>query len=198
MANDEGALFCFRCYHTWKKRIKSRTTKNCPKCRSPYWNKPRRKVSKGFVLKMEQTILGIHKKLIEISGGEQGVRDEGGIYNSTYKLLNYQYKNQKQPLGIGAFVLNEFARRHYFTDGNKRTAYAVAKIFMLINKCHLQINYKEATKFILEVAKYNSEVTLNQINDWLKDKCVIIPDKDVENYLNKTFVDLTLGEDKND
>ena len=147
---------------------------------------------------MEQTILGIHKKIIEISGGEQGVRDEGGIYNSTYKLLNYQYKNQKQPLGIGAFVLNEFARRHYFTDGNKRTAYAVAKIFMLINKCHLQINYKEATKFILEVAKYNSEVTLNQINDWLKDKCVIIPDKDVENYLNKTFVDLTLGEDKND
>ncbi len=198
MIDRNSPLFCFRCYHTWKKRIKSRATKTCPKCRSPYWNKPRKRVSKEFVLKMQQTILGIHKRIIELSGGEQGVREDGGIYNSTYKLLNHQYKNQKNPTSIGAFALNEFAKRHYFVDGNKRTAYAVAKIFMLINRCHLRIQYREATKFLLEMARYDSKVTFNEIKKWLDNNCIQIQEKEVENYLNKTFMDLTLGEDKND
>ena len=103
---DNRDLFCFRCYHTWKKRIKTRPSKYCPKCKSPYWNKPRRRVSKGIVLKMEETIINIHNTIIKLSGGEMGVRDEGGIYNSIYKLLSYQYKNQDNPENIGAFALN--------------------------------------------------------------------------------------------
>ena len=66
---------------------------------------------------------------------------------------------------------------------------------MLINKCHLKINYQEATKFILRVAKYESDITFDEIKQWLDENCVIIEDKDVENYLNKTFVTLMLGEE---
>lgn len=197
MPNNNDRLFCFRCYHTWKKRIVSRLTKNCPNCNSPYWNKPRKRVSKGIVLKMEKMIINIHDTIIKLSGGELGVRDEGGIYNSTYKLLNHQYKNQRNPESIGAFALNEFAKRHYFADGNKRTAYAIAKVFMLINKCHLKIEYKEATKFILEIAEYESKVSFDEIKNWLKSNCEIIEDKKFENYLNKTALNLMLG-DEND
>ena len=195
--NDNSDSFCFRCYHTWKKRIKSRPSKYCPRCKSPYWNKPRRRVSKGIVLKMEETIINIHNTIIKLSGGEMGVRDEGGIYNSIYRLLNYQYRNQSNPESIGAFALNEFAKRHYFIDGNKRTAYAIAKIFMLINKCHLQIQYKEATEFMLKVAEYDSKVTLEEIKEWISENCIQIPDKVVENYLNKTALHLMLGDDGN-
>jgi len=195
MSNNNNTLFCFRCYHTWKKR-KAPNPKTCPDCRSPYWNKPRKRVSKGIVLKMKEMIINIHNTIIRISGGEMGVREEGGVYNSTYKLLNHQYKNQKNPTSIGAFVLNEFAKRHYFVDGNKRTAYAVAKIFMLINRCHLKIQYKEATKFILEIAKYDSKITFQDIKKWLDSNCSIIEDKDVTNYLNKAFVNLMLGDEE--
>jgi death-on-curing protein len=197
MDKNDDTLFCFRCYHTWKKRIKSRPSKLCPRCHSPYWNKPRKKVSKEFVLKMQQTIINIHNKIIELSGGENGIREEGGIYNSTYKLLNHQYKNQRNPTSIGAFALNEFAKRHYFVDGNKRTSYAIAKIFMLINKCHLQIQYKEATKFMIETAKYDSKITFDEIKKWLDNNCNKIEQKDVEVYLNQAFVNLTLGGDEN-
>lgn len=198
MSNNTDTLFCFRCYHTWKKRIKSRLTKNCPQCNSPYWNRPRKKVSRGIVLKMEKMIINIHDTIIRLSGGELGVRDEGGIYNSTYKLLNHQYKNQRNPISIGAFVLNEFAKRHYFLDGNKRTAYAIAKIFMLINKCHLQIQYAEATNFMLDVAKYDSKITFDEIKKWLETNCMLIESKDVESYLNKTALNLMLGDEEND
>ena len=141
MPNNTDTSFCFRCYYSWKKRIKSRPTKNCPNCNSPYWYIPRKRISKGIVLKMEEMIIKIHDRIITSTGGELGVRDEGGVYNSTYKLLGHQYKHQKDPESIGAFALNEFAKKHHFIDGNKRTAYAIAKIFMLINKCHLKISY---------------------------------------------------------
>jgi len=32
---------CQRCGHTWT--LRKPNPKNCPKCNSPYWNKPRRK-----------------------------------------------------------------------------------------------------------------------------------------------------------
>lgn len=194
MLNNNDILFCFRCYHNWKKR-KAENPNTCPKCNSPYWNIPRRRISKGIVIKMEEMIIKIHDTIIKLSGGELGVREEGGIYNSVYKLLGHQYKNQRSPTSIGAFVLNEFAKRHYFVDGNKRTAYAIAKVFMLINKCHLKIQYKEATTFILEVAKYESKITFEEIKKWLDENCKIIESKDVETYLNKTALNLMLGDE---
>ncbi len=32
---------CNRCGHEWATKSKTITPKQCPKCRSPYWNKPR-------------------------------------------------------------------------------------------------------------------------------------------------------------
>jgi death-on-curing protein len=133
---------------------------------------------------MEETIIKIHDTIVKLSGGELGVRDGGGIYNSTYKLLNHQHKNQRNPESIGAFALNEFAKRHYFIDGNKRTAYAIAKVFMLINKCHLKTQYKEATNFILKIAEYNSDTNFEDIKKWLEENCIHVESKDVENYIN--------------
>ena len=37
-------LTCLRCGNTWQNRIPK--PKQCPKCKSPYWNKPKRKVKK--------------------------------------------------------------------------------------------------------------------------------------------------------
>jgi len=33
---------CLRCFHQWMPRDKSRAPKVCPKCKSPYWNRPRK------------------------------------------------------------------------------------------------------------------------------------------------------------
>ena len=199
MVKNDNTLFCFRCYHHWKKRGDN-PPKSCPnpKCHSPYWNKPRTRILKGVVLKMEKMIVNIHDRIIDMGGGEKGIREEGGIYHATHKLLKHQNKNQRHPIKIGAFALNEFAKRHYFIDGNKRTAYAIAKIFMLINRCHLMIDYRNATSFMLKIAKYESEITYEEIKKWLNNNCKIIEDEEVKSYLNKAFVELTLGGEEND
>ncbi len=193
MIQELKKSFCFRCYHTWNRR-KEEKPKNCPKCNSPYWNKPRRKTSKQFVLKLQETIIGIHNAIIKLSGGEKGIRDEGGLYNSTSKLINNQARHQNNPIPIGAFILHEFARRHHFVDGNKRTAYVLAKIFMLINKCHLNPEYNDAVGFILKVAEYESKITLDDIQKWIRENCLNIDEKDIENYLNKVVVTHILRE----
>ena len=190
MPKNSDTLFCFRCYHTWNRRRKN-LPKTCPKCNSPYWHKPRKRVLRGFVLKMQELVINIHNAIIKLGGGETGIREDGGIYNSTLKLLNHQNINRNNPTKIGAFALNEFAKRHYFVDGNKRTAYAIAKIFMLINKCHLQTQYLEATQFMLEIAKFQSKIGYDDIKNWLDTNCMIIEEKDIQTYLNKVFVDLT-------
>ena len=32
---------CFRCNHAWRPVDISKTPKVCPKCKSPYWDRPR-------------------------------------------------------------------------------------------------------------------------------------------------------------
>jgi len=112
-------------------------------------------------------------------------------------LLNHQLKNKRNPESIGAFALNEFAKRHYFIDGNKRIAYAIAKIFMLINRCHLKTKYCDATEFIIEIAKYHSKIDLTKIKEWLKEnRCEMITEKELENYLSRSYFELVFEGEK--
>lgn len=49
MKNKKGANVlivgnkCYRCDHSWRPNNIKRIPKVCPKCKSPYWNKPRQK-----------------------------------------------------------------------------------------------------------------------------------------------------------
>ncbi len=37
---------CYRCDHEWLPHNKDILPKVCPKCKSPYWDKPRKRVKK--------------------------------------------------------------------------------------------------------------------------------------------------------
>ena len=46
MAKIEVEAFtCDRCGHVWSPRNKSAEPRVCPKCKSPYWNTPRKRVT---------------------------------------------------------------------------------------------------------------------------------------------------------
>ena len=42
-------FLCERCGHTWIPRDKEQEPRVCPKCKSPYWNRPRRTPNNNFV-----------------------------------------------------------------------------------------------------------------------------------------------------
>jgi death on curing protein len=197
MINYHNILYCTRCKHAWKRR-KEELPKYCPNCKTPYWNRQRRRIPKLLVKDYEKIIIGLHDSIIKISGGEIGVRDEGGIYFSVYNLLNFIERNPGNPIAIGTLILKEFGRKHHFIDGNKRTSFVVAKTFMLVNRCHLRVEYEEAFKFILKVAEYESKISSKEIGCWIKDNCEIIEKEEIESYINKTFVNLHRGSQNGD
>jgi len=189
MVIENRRSLCYRCYHSWNRR-KKQLPKICPKCKSPYWNKPRKESPKTVNLLIVKNVINIHGKIIVQSGGLPGVREDGGIYNSVVKMLKYQARHRGDVIGLGASILDDFAKRHYFNDGNKRTAYALAKTFMLINRCHLFTNYSDSVEFLLEVAKDKSKINFQEIKKWLKARCRKIEEKDVEKYLKDVLYDV--------
>jgi len=40
------ALNCLRCKHEWNPRNLEEQPRVCPSCKSPYWNKPRKKTKR--------------------------------------------------------------------------------------------------------------------------------------------------------
>src|SRR3989344_8782191 len=150
-------------------------------------------VDKEFLNETILSLIAFHDKIIENSGGMKGVRDQGGLYNSIYKIFSYQERHKNDPASVAAFVYEDLARRYHFNDGNKRTAHAFAKVVLYLMGFHLKVQYKDAAPFIIEIAKYNSHVTFNNIKDWIKSHLSELPQDDLEKYLNKTVLDIGYG-----
>jgi death-on-curing family protein len=149
------------------------------------------KVSEVFIEQIIEVITNLHETIIVQSGGEKGIRDKGGLYNSIYKILYFQEKQADDPVSVSAFVYKELARRHHFNDGNKRTAHVFAKIILFIMGFHFKIEYKDAVYFIIKIAEYGSIVTFNEIKDWLKPHVMEIPEKDIGKYIKKLVLEVT-------
>jgi death on curing protein len=181
---------CLRCGHSWKTR-KEEKPKTCPKCKSPYWSTPSKITTKEFVEGFNDKIINLHEHIIGRSGGEKGIRDEGGIYNSSFKILKFVNKKYDKPSHIGAYVLQDLATRHYFVDGNKRTAYCLAKIMLILHGLHLKVNYEGSVEFIMEIARYENPKTFKEIDEWIKKNIVSIEEKKLDKYLKELYYDIT-------
>ncbi|HLC37747.1 MAG TPA: type II toxin-antitoxin system death-on-curing family toxin [Candidatus Nanoarchaeia archaeon] len=187
---------CYRCYHKWVQRRVGKP-KICPSCKSPYWNIPPKKIraSKEFIENSVKVIISLHDMIIEKSGGTSGIRDEAGLYNAMYRIINFQYKKMKDPCAVGAFVYQDIAKRHHFVDGNKRTAHCYAKILLFTMDYHLKLNYKEATEFILAIARDKNPKSFNEITEWIKKNASKVERrKKVVSYLKELYFDISNGE----
>ncbi len=132
-------------------------------------------VTKEETETLVQTIIKIHNDIVSAtqkdipSGGEPGVRDEGGLHVLSYKILSL-INRKADPIEIGAEILQDAAARHYFWDGNKRTAYVLAKTFMLQNGLELKPDYEKTVDFIVDVA--NKKANKSEIRKWIQENSI--------------------------
>lgn len=91
-----------------------------------------------------QYAIEIHQKVIEISGGKEGVKDFGNIDSPLYHIQNDDYyPSFEEKLTHLVFSIN---KNHAFNDGNKRTSIALGSFFLIINGLDVF-----ADKFIIEM-----------------------------------------------
>jgi death-on-curing family protein len=156
------------------------------------------KASKDLIEHLYQLIDQLHIQIIEQSGGERGIRDIGGLYHSINRVVNKIQKFREDPAKIACFCYKEFARRHHFNDGNKRTAHLVANIALFLVGHQFNLNYKEATTIIIKLAAYDSTITDEQLLRWVKINLQPINSNDIRKYLKEIINKSNYGEKENE
>lgn len=66
-------------------------------------------------------------------------------------------------------MMDSLAKNHSFHNGNKRTAYAATKSFLLINGYHLKLDRNFAVNFMVDIVK--GEYSIADIAQLLKEHC---------------------------
>lgn len=75
-------------------------------------------------------VLAIHDRMLAEFGGASGVRDGGALESALHRPATGYYEDV---VAEAAALLESLLVSHPFVDGNKRTAFAVADIFLRLN-----------------------------------------------------------------
>ena len=78
---------------------------------------------------------GIHRVLLEKYGGADGLRDRGALEAAAFRPQCGYYADH---LEEAAALLESLLINHPFVDGNKRTAFASADVFLRLNGVRLK------------------------------------------------------------
>ncbi len=117
----------------------------------------------------KSTIQMFHDFQIDKHGGSHGVRDETLLDSAMGKPQNLYAYEQGDIFDLAASYAYGIAKNHPFIDGNKRTAFVSAALFLELNGKPLQADKAEAV--VMTVAMANSEITQDGYAQWLRDNC---------------------------
>jgi death-on-curing protein len=103
----------------------------------------------------QAAVYAVHDQILLEHGGEAGVRDQTLLEAALYRPLNKYHFAQPKPdlFELAAAYCFAFVRGHVFVDGNKRTGYMLAVMFLIKNGAHHQPDLKDAFATIIKLAK---------------------------------------------
>lgn len=104
----------------------------------------------------KEETLYIHERTIKRHGGLSGIRDNGLLESALARPENFYAFGEQDIFILAASYAEGIVRNHPFADGNKRTAYGVAGIFLYENGYDFGIKVvKEQIKFFENFAAGN-------------------------------------------
>ena len=109
-------------------------------------------------------VLAMHVDQIERYGGSLGVRDPGLLEAALYRPQTGYYADLIEE---AAALWESLAQNHAFIDGNKRTAFAAAYIFLLINGARLTAEADEIYAFVAVLYEAN-QFSFDKVVPWLR------------------------------
>jgi len=115
--------------------------------------------------------LKIHKLLVDQFGGSHGVRDKNSLNSALSRpFATFDQKElYPSPVEKAAAILESIVTNHPFIDGNKRTGYVLARLFLL--KSGLDIESTQKDKYEMVIAVSKGEWKFEQIKTWLTKQC---------------------------
>lgn len=97
-------------------------------------------------------VYAVHDRQLAEHGGLDGLRDQGAVESALARPRNLAAYGQPDAAGLAAAYAYGLARNHGFADGNKRTAWVVARLFLADNGCRLTFDKTDAVRTVEAVA----------------------------------------------
>jgi death on curing protein len=111
-------------------------------------------------------VLAIHEQQIHEHGGSLGIRDLGMIESALGRPQNLLLYNDPDIFDLAAAYGFGLARNHGFIDGNKRTAYVVTRLFLILNGHDIRAPAVEKVITFEKVASGDIDQPL--LSSWLR------------------------------
>jgi death-on-curing protein len=106
----------------------------------------------AWVWLREDVILAIHDEQVAEHGGLAGLRDITLVQSALARPRNLAAYGDPDVAALAAPYAYGLARNHGFLDGNKRTAFVAALVFLLANGWNLTASDFESVEIMLSVA----------------------------------------------
>jgi death-on-curing protein len=113
-----------------------------------------------------EVALAIHDRQLAEHGGGVGVRDEGALESALARAQNKWSYGEDDPAALAAAYAFGVARNHPFVDGNKRTAWVLARLFLMLNGDELKFTAAGAIEVMLPLAA--GQIDQEAVADWFR------------------------------
>mgnify|MGYP000518779611 FL=1 len=125
-----------------------------------------------IVLHDRAFIEAIHDEQLRLHGGAAGLRDEGMLESALSRPLQKLNYTEADVFELAAAYLFGLVKNHPFIDGNKRTAFLAADVFLALNGWSVESSQEEIIAFVLGVAA--SEIDEQGAAGFFRDYAVAI------------------------
>lgn len=110
--------------------------------------------------------LAIHDRQLAEHGGGTGVRDSGMLESALNHPRNRWGYGEDDLAALAAAYAFGIARNHPFVDGNKRTAWIIARLFVALNGYALAFEPADAIHTVLALAA--GSLSEAELADWFR------------------------------
>jgi len=108
----------------------------------------------------------VHDRQLAEHGGLAGVKDAGLLESALARPVNKHAYGEDDPCALAAAYAFGIARNHPFNDGNKRTAWVIARLFLRLNGVQIAFDKAEAIRMVLALA--SGSLAEDAVAEWFR------------------------------
>lgn len=112
-------------------------------------------------------ILAVHDEQLAEHGGAAGVGDAGLLESALARPRNLAHYGEPDVCELAAAYAFGLAKNHPFVDGNKRSAFVAAELFLVLNDWQLDASDEACVMVMLSLA--GGEIDEAGLSTWLRD-----------------------------
>ena len=115
-----------------------------------------------------EVVYAVHDRQLAEHGGLAGIQDQGLVESAWARPQQLAAYGSPDAAELAAAYAYGFTRNHAFSDGDKRTAWVVARLFLKLNEHSLTFEALEAIQVMERLAA--GEVEEEELAGWFRQR----------------------------